>query len=260
MDPTKTSIDSVMGSQSQGPVTLILNDQTIHLDDRASTPLYHLSRSVTALQQEPSAIQLDSLDRPLSTSRSNPETCTSHLFYLVHPINAQWRTDKPAYYATSVPDTKGSNFILQPSRSMNPLHKTEFTVLESPGRTAADEVLFANSKEQRFVFTAKRKRSGERHVWHDDAGREIATDEGAKGGQGTRKLIVTEPLDRETMYTLVGAWCLRVWHDVAESKEATRNHLEDMTPPQAISGENMKWSKRTGGMAGLAGLGAGGGM
>lgn len=233
MDSTKTSLDAppsyrelAPGCLDQSTVTLILDNQTVHLEDDASTPLYRLSRSVTTIQQRPSSVQFDSVEHvshEKAESSDNPQIRSTHLFSLVHPVNARYRTDKPAYYATSNPATTGSNFILQPSRSKNPLQKPEFTVLASAGRTAASEVLFANAKEEQVLFTVKKKWSGERCVWRSHSGSEVAIEEGAKDGRGTRKLVMTESLDKETLHVLVAAWCLRSWHDVAESKEATRS-------------------------------------
>lgn len=295
MDLSKTSLDAPpsyreksSATQSQTPpVTLVLDNQTVHLEDDASTPLYRLSRSVTTLQKEPSSVQFDSVEHIAPEkveSSDSPHIRSTHLFYLVHPINARYRTDKPAYFATSNPATKASNFILQPSRSKNPLSKPEFTVLASASRTAASDDLFADEKDRQVLFTAKKKWSGERCVWRNSSGSEIAIEEGdAKDGRSMRKLTTTETLGKETMDALVAAWCLRSWYDVAESKDATKSStwnstrhtssrekitlcrqpltlliadLEDMTPPESISGEGMKWTKRAGAMAGV---GAGGG-
>ena len=233
MDPTKTSLDAppsyreqATGSRDQSPITLVLDGQTIRAEDDASTPLYHLSRSVTALKQEPSSIQLDRVDQvppEKATSSDKLESRNTHLFYLVHPINARYRTDKPAYYGTSNPATTASNFVLQPARSMNPLHTPEFTVSVSPGRTAESDVSFDNAKDQQPLFTVKKKWSGGHYVWRSSSGSEIAIEESVKDGQGTRKLVVSESLDYQVLQTLVAAWCLRCWHDVAESKEARRD-------------------------------------
>ncbi|EMR63580.1 hypothetical protein UCREL1_9466 [Eutypa lata UCREL1] len=178
-----------------------------------------------------------------------------HLYYLAHPAGAQYQVDRPAYYVTSAsPDNAAlGNIGLETSKTGAFPKKMEFRAMLSAGKTASDSPLFDERPQP--LFDARPKWTGG-YAWvdaEDNGRRQIAHEEDEKRG-GRHKLVVTAPLRREVRDALVAAWCLRLWHDTAESKEAKRDAMERLTPADCMQGYGgMKSSKRIGGLAALGG-------
>ncbi|KAM5344328.1 hypothetical protein ACJ41O_012865 [Fusarium nematophilum] len=182
---------------------------------------------------------------------SSLKQLNKHLFYLAHPVNAQYRKDLPAYYITSVSAEMPGNIHLEVSKTL--LQKTEFKAMLSANKTSADDVLF-DEQTQQTLFSIKPKWAGGQHQWTDSDGHKVAY-EGGKGDE--HKLVILAPLKRQTRDALVALWALRLWHDTAESKAAKREELENLTAPTTPSAyPDMKMAKRTGALGAAAGAGA----
>lgn len=87
------------------PAVLVLAGQSVVSETATATPLYQMNWSVTSIPQKDSSVvfewvEHDQAEKVESTAPSKQQN--RHLFYLAHPADAQFRTDKPAYYITSV--------------------------------------------------------------------------------------------------------------------------------------------------------------
>lgn len=153
--------------------------------------------------------------------QSQSQNQNKHLFYLVHPAGAQYRTDIPAYYITclNADPTKMQGNMQFETRGTT-MHGTEFSAMLSRGRTWEHKPLFA-VRGNALLFTARREGlMGGRYTWREHFGREAGR-EGAEIGE-RRRLVITSPMAQEKMDALVALWALRVWYEVAESPKAKR--------------------------------------
>ncbi|KAH7322533.1 hypothetical protein B0I35DRAFT_425949 [Stachybotrys elegans] len=224
------------------PTTYVLNGTNIAPEDAPGQPLFRLAWDITSIPQKGSSVAFDNLDhgKPENEeTHASGEPQVRRLFYLAHPADAKFRTDVPAYYITSASPEGLGNIGLEANKPR--LKKMEFTVVLSPGRTASHKPLF--DAQQRQLFSAKPKWAGNAYMWTDAEGREVAHEAGKAPQQ---KLVVAVPLEPRLRNALVAAWCLRLWHDTAESKEAKRDALERLTPAESVNEYNGKWVKKAG--------------
>lgn len=187
-----------------GPAVLELKGKTILSE--ASIPLYHITGSVTTAQKD-STIRFQRIE-------DGPEPKTHDLFYMVHPVDARYRTDLPAqYYMTCVTPDNGMMGNIRLETTKIRLQKIEHRELLSPGTSARDQPLFNDGADQQLLFTARPGRKGYR--WVDATGRHVASED-------EYTLAVLIPLRRKLADALVALWILRMRFDTAESSQAKR--------------------------------------
>ncbi|RDW86623.1 uncharacterized protein DSM5745_03265 [Aspergillus mulundensis] len=218
------------------PAVLFLSAQSVVAEADPSTPLYVLSTDIRSIPNKNSSVKLErveNVDDGPDGSQGAPPKRHQHIFYLVHPEHAQYRTDIPArYYITSaVPETVG-NIRLEASEAR--LQRTSFRALLSAGKTASDRPLFNEGAQQLVLFeiqpSGKVGLSSTSYKWSDSKGDQVATE----GKENSRYYLkVTSSLPQDVRDALVATWLLRLWHDTAESKEAKREFFESMTSPEA---------------------------
>ncbi|RSM15033.1 hypothetical protein CEP52_001024 [Fusarium oligoseptatum] len=168
---------------NSGPNTFVLSGQSIYTENAASIPVYQLNREVTSTSQKGTTITFERVeyDGPgEAESMVSVKQRNQHLFYLVHPANAQYRTDLPAYYITSASPDMVGNVQLQASKSL--LQKVEFKALLSTGKSSSSDKLF-DQDNQETLFEAKPKWKGGQYQWIDSAGKKIAHEEGKRRAQ-----------------------------------------------------------------------------
>ncbi|KAI1339653.1 hypothetical protein F5Y15DRAFT_66088 [Xylariaceae sp. FL0016] len=200
-------------------------------------PLYQLSWDVTAIPQKGSSAVFQKWK-------------LGDLFYLAHPADAPYRSDRPPYYITSISDESLGNISLDVSKSR--WQKPDIGVFLHANRTASDNPLFHESPT--LLFKAAAKWMDSRYTWTDSNGRPLAHEEERNG---RRCLVFMCDMDGNLRDALVATWCLRLWHDTAESRTAKRDALERMTPPNGSQGYgNTKMPMRVGALGGLGGAGA----
>lgn len=204
--------------ENSGLDTLVLSGQSIFSENTASIPLYQLNKEVTSTSQKGSTIMLERVeyDGPGDAeSMASIKQRNQHLFYLVHPVNAQYRTDLPAYYITSASPDMVGNVKFQASKSL--LQKVEFKAILSAGKTSSSDELF-DQDNQETLFEVKPKWKGGQYQWTDSAGKKIAHEE----GKGQHKLVISVPIPQQTKNALVALWALKIWHDTLETRAAKR--------------------------------------
>ncbi|PKX89316.1 uncharacterized protein P174DRAFT_396941 [Aspergillus novofumigatus IBT 16806] len=231
------------GGKLLEPADLFLSGQSVLAEAATPTPLYHLNSDITSISNKNSSVTLEGVEHGVSELGSEIESVTAgtpqkrHLFYLAHPVNAQYRTDIPAmYYITSaVPEMVG-NIRLETSEAR--LQRTSFKAMLSPKKTASDKPLFDEGTPQVLLFDIRPdwKVGRNYYKWSDSNGRQVAIEEKENDRY---KLSITRSMPREMKDALVATWLLRLWHDTAESKRAKRQFLESMTSPEAYQ-ESMK--------------------
>lgn len=202
------------------PSMLLLSGQHVVSKATPEVPLYETSRDVTSIPQENSSIILERVEGTNGgeANKNSPEEGQKrHIFYLAHPLGAQFQTDTPAYYITSVSREEAiGNISLRCNKSR--LKRPDFEALLSPARTAADKPLF--DEDARVIFSIRPKMLAGRWTWSDSDGTQVAVEE-RKGSQPT--LDITVSMTREMRDALVATWCLKVWHDTAESPLAKKD-------------------------------------
>ncbi|KAL3484204.1 hypothetical protein BJX62DRAFT_219074 [Aspergillus germanicus] len=245
----------------QPPVTLLLDGQCIR-DASTSATLYQISRSVTTLPKTPqknSSIIFERIENDNrvpekpegSGTKQQPQLQHQHLFYLAHPADAQYRTDTPGYYITSVDRGTVGNIHFETSKSR--LQKTEFQALLSAKRTASDRPLFDDAGKATTLFTARpAKLMSSRYTWTRENGSQVAFEDG-RGEE--HRLAITTAMPQEMRDALVASWMLKLWYETAESKQAKREELERLTAP--VSYQDWTYAKRVGALGALAGAGGG---
>ncbi|KAM6509906.1 hypothetical protein FALCPG4_017542 [Fusarium falciforme] len=247
------SMTGVLGpsiEENPGLNTLVLSGRSIFSENTASIPLYQLNKEVTSTSHKGSTIMFERVeyDGPgEAESMTSIKQRNQHLFYLVHPINAQYRTDLPAYYITSASPDMVGNVQLQASKSL--LQKVEFKAILSAGKTSSSDRLF-DQDSQKTLFEVKSKWKGGQYQWVDSGGRKIAHEE----GKGQHKLVISVPIPQQTKDALVALWVLKIWHDTLETRAAKREELENLTGPiDPSSYPDSKLTNRAGALAGFGG-------
>ncbi|KAI8956702.1 hypothetical protein F5Y11DRAFT_342188 [Daldinia sp. FL1419] len=191
------------------PTTLMLKDRHIVAETQPNNWLYEVGGDVTAIPQKATSMTFKRIEDnrlPEVDSITSTEGQDGHIFYLAHPLGAQYRTDIPSYYLTSVaPDTPG-NVGLEISRSR--LGNIIFKALVSSGRSWTDHPLFNHDLE--LLFIAKQKWAIGHYIW-TNSNNELVAYEDDKDDQ--HRLAITAPLRRDIRDVLVATWCLRIWHD-----------------------------------------------
>ncbi|KAL4959259.1 uncharacterized protein BDV14DRAFT_185020 [Aspergillus stella-maris] len=269
MDPETKSPDPLPSSkvtvreevrdvvENNVPPTNLLLEDTIIQEASTSTPLYKLSRCVTRrLHTTPknSSVTFEraELSTPENAGLSQTETYYKHIFYLAHPAGAQYRSDIPAYYITSVEaNTTLGNLHFETSKPR--FQKPEFAARLSANRTSADKPLFDDADQANVLFTARPAKwlsgiSG--YTWFNDAGQQVAVENGP-GRNGQYRLDISVPQNQEMRDALVSLWALRLWYETAESKEAKREELERLTPAVPYH-QDLKQTKRVGALGSFA--------
>ncbi|KAL4864368.1 hypothetical protein BDV12DRAFT_205748 [Aspergillus spectabilis] len=225
------------------PAVLLLEGKSIR--DTSSARLYQISRAVTTLPWAPPKNSSVIFERV----EDNAHERARHLFYLAHPADAQYRTDIPAYYITSVDTETVGNVHFKTSKRR--LQKTEFTALLSAKRTASHRPLFNKAGELSTLFNARPTSWRSSHYcWTDSDGHQVAFEDRESE---QHKLVITQPMLQETRDALAGVWVLRLWYEAAESRQAKKEALERMMPP--VPYQDMTLAKRVGALGALGGAG-----
>ncbi|KAK2809802.1 hypothetical protein FQN50_003442 [Emmonsiellopsis sp. PD_5] len=190
-----------------------------------------MNRSVTQLAYTGTSIKFERMEYyqpPAAPESKRPqplEERSKHLYYIVHPENAQYRTDVPAaYYITSAATETPGNIRFDTSSSKRPLqNKREFKALLSAGKHMWNEPLFNEEKNDTPLFTVKQSWKGGGYKWTtiSDA-RQVAVEDG-KGEEP--RLIVSTPIQPGMRDALVAMWVLRVWYENAETRQAKRDSM-----------------------------------
>ncbi|KAI0104434.1 hypothetical protein F4814DRAFT_430751 [Daldinia grandis] len=234
------------------PTTLILKDQYIAPETEPTNWLYQIGRDVTAIPQKATSIAFEKLENNKSLevdSSTSIESHNRHIFYLAHPLGAQYRTDIPPYYLTSVSSDTLGNVSLETSKSR--LGKIAFKVLVSSGRSWTDNPLFHGNAE--LLFNVKQKWANGQYIWTNSNDEQVAFEDNKSD---RHKLVITASMRTDVRDALVATWCLKLWHDTSESRQAKREYMESMTPPEEmLSNRGMRTMNNIGGLGSLAGLG-----
>ncbi len=259
------------------PAVLVLAGQSIVSETATATPLYQMNWSVTSIPQKDSSVVFERVEHVQAEKVEGTapgKQQNRHLFYLAHPAGAQFLTDNPAYYITSVVSEMLGNISLEVCKSR--FQKSEFKALLSAKKSMSASPLFDENAQP--LFDVKLNWMGRRYTWTDSQSQQVAYEDGKVR---PHKLVVTASMERAMRDALVATWCLRLWHDTAESRQARRegrlgsatdrlvdrdlasltnclSALQRWTPPESMRGYgNMKMAKRAGALGSLAGAGAG---
>lgn len=259
------------------PAMLLLSGQQVVSKAAPEAPLCEMSRDVTCIPEKNSSIILERVeDAQVSEAGTGGpyNQQKRHIFYLAHPAGAEFQTDGPAYYIPSVSqETALGNIGLRSAKPL--LQRQELEANLSAGRTAADKPLF--DENPIAIFSIRPKLLTGSYTWLNFYGSQVAVEE-QKGSQ--RTLDITLSMKRELRDSLVATWCLKVWHDTAESPQARKDGkshpsllnrstlarlitdlkfsaMERLTPAEGLLdyGNMSKMGKRVGALGSLAGAG-----
>lgn len=229
MDSDTESYEQTGGNPSKDilePAVLFLSGRFVLAEAATSTPLYQLNSDIRSISNKDSCVVVErvELDVPELDIKIEGVTAATprkrRLFNLVHPANAQYRTDIPArYYITSaVPEMVG-NIRFETSEAR--LRRTSFKAMLSAKKTSSNKPLFDEGTQQHLLFDIHPNWKVGRNCykWSDSNGRQVAVDETE---DGRCKLSITSIMPQELRDALVATWLLRLWHGTAESKQAKR--------------------------------------
>ncbi|CAG8411044.1 unnamed protein product [Penicillium salamii] len=228
------------GKQSKGtlePTVLFLSGHSVLDEAATSTPLYQVNCDITSISNKDSSLvfervdhkvpelELEDVDVTAGTSRKRP------IFYLAHPMNAQYRTDIPArYYITAALPEMVGNIRLDTSGTR--FHKVSFKAMLSSGKTASHQPLFDEVTQQLlFDIQPQWKLGRSCYKWSDCVGKQLAVEEHMGD---IYKLSITTHLEQSLRDALVAVWLLRLWHDTAESKQAKKECESSRAPLSPI--------------------------
>lgn len=227
MDSDPQSYEETGGKPSKNilePAVLFLSGQSVLAEAAISIPLYQLNSDIRSISNKDSSVVFERVEHNVPELKIEIEGVTTstlrkrHLFYLAHPMNAQYRTDIPArYYITSaVPEMVG-NIRLETSKAR--FQRASFKAMLSAKQTASDKPLFDEGTQQLLLFDIHPNWKVGRNCyrWSDSNGRQVAVEEKE---DNIYKLSVTRIMPQELRDALVATWLLRLWHDTAESKQA----------------------------------------
>lgn len=208
------------------PAALFLSGQSVLAEAATPNPLYQLNSDIRSISNKDSSVAFERVERDVPKLEVEIEGVTAgtprkrHLFYLAHPVNAQYRTDIPArYYITSAAPEMVGNIRLETSEAR--FQRTSFKAMLSAKKTASDKPLFDEGTQQLLLFDIHPNWKVGRNCyrWSDSNGRQVAVEEKE---DDRYKLSVTRIMPQELRDALVATWLLRLWHDTAESKQAKR--------------------------------------
>ncbi|KAK7427596.1 hypothetical protein QQZ08_005871 [Neonectria magnoliae] len=218
LSPSEDAMSEKYSSPVFGSEVLMLDGQSIFSETAPGTPLYQMSRSVTTLSLESRSVVLEKIENGLPGNAQGDARTTQRkqpIFYLAHPLHAQYRTGTPSYYITSTSPEMVGNVRLEISKPL--LQKPGFQALLTPKKTASDSPLF-NEEAQKPLFNAKPKWKGGKYKWTDANGKQVAIEEEK---DDRHRLVITTSMQTE-MKDVVALWVLRLWHDTAESSKSKR--------------------------------------
>ncbi|KAK0666940.1 hypothetical protein QBC41DRAFT_324970 [Cercophora samala] len=257
--------------------TLVLadSDHFIH-DTSSSTPtaVYSLSTSIDSLTYKDSSVNFSRALHQKVTSSSSSSTLESdtpattqkeedRLYNLVHPANADYRTDIPARFFLTCHSPSLSpigNIKLVTSKSLLSSKPDKIKAIHYPNRTATTSPLFPEedaSAAERVLFTAIKQTFGRGYVWTNSQHKEVAREEELKEGdviKGKKLIFTSGQVNQEERDAIVAVWILKRWAEVAEEKGFKKEALEKLSSADRAH-MDMKWFKRSGALGGLAAVG-----
>ncbi|KAK0737191.1 hypothetical protein B0T21DRAFT_410642 [Apiosordaria backusii] len=263
--------------------TLVLANSDHFIHDTSSNPpnpIYSFNTSIDSLTYQDSSLYFNRVLTSNLTNLTNSESSSTletnpsigdkqenRLFNLVHPVNADYRTDIPAHYFLTCHSPSLSsigNIKLTTSKSLLSRQVDKFKAFHYPNRTASTSPLFPdedsnnNSNEEKVLFTATRQTFGRGYIWTNSHNKEVAREEEHKDGEVVkgRKLIFTATtgISKEEQDAVVALWVLKRWAEVAEERGFKKEVLENLSPAERAH-MDMKWFKRAGALGGLAAAG-----
>lgn len=206
---TSTSAPAPRRSRDIPPETLVLTRDYIQSVTTPSSPrIYELSHHIPQLGPSNTVVQLSRVDYPGRTTTSAPSAPgrTRKIFTLTRPPAITWPTFE--FYLASTVGTNLGDLGLEPySRFRSAGYRIWKT---TPPRSRAE------MRPTELIFTARR-RGGGRYDWRerDEDGRVLAYE---TFNAGFCQLQVVEDMALGWRDALVGAWCLKLWHEVVDSE------------------------------------------
>ncbi|KAI0008648.1 hypothetical protein F4779DRAFT_618414 [Xylariaceae sp. FL0662B] len=253
------------------PATLVHAEQAVYAETDESTPLYIMNQDVTTLTHKGPTVMFERAEHEIIAAEDDStddgeapaawgKPRLRHLFYLAHPAEAHRRAELGAsYYVTSVSrQTAGNVRLDKKSARPLPFQKPEFRAFLSRDRSAWHSPLFDAEDGETLLFTARPRWGRGRYEWADSGGGVVAFEDDAAAKDGRRRLVISVPMSRGLRDALVALWCLRLWHDSAESKgpETTDGVDAKLANLTYLSQFDQRMVKRTSALGSLA---AGGG-
>lgn len=206
---TGTSAPAPRRSSDVPPETLVLTRDYIQSATTPSSPrLYELSHHILQLHTSNTAVQLSRIDYPGRTTTSAPTVPgrKRQIFTLTRPPSITWPTFE--FYLESHVGTNLGDLGLEPYKRFR---SAGYRIWKTtPPRSRAE------MRPTELVFTA-RSRGGGRYDWRerDEDGKVLAYE---TFGAGYWQLQVVEEMGVGWRDALVGAWCLRLWHEVVDTE------------------------------------------
>lgn len=232
--PYSDSPQATATKDEHSPCTITLDGDILFSTESPRVPIYRLGGNVTKPGIGKTSMDFSEVNvaaRQTGEKSPQQQDGSRRLFYLVHPQNASYRDDRPPYYMTRAEPASsdsGNVRLETDSRpSITSLRKTVFTAMLSRGRSAFDRDLFSPRDGEEVLFSAKEEgltRNSKRCAWSDSTGTVIAFEgDDSKRGSSDAALKIVGPMTQPARELLIATWCLKLWHNTAETKRAKRD-------------------------------------
>jgi hypothetical protein len=209
------------------PTILVLVGQSIHAESAKSAPLYQLNRGVDVLTQATHQVELERVERTVSTSAGEPsiKPRTRHIYNLKCMRNApgglgSLPSDSPHYHIQAVSRRTGGNVGLKKSRFHSKWAALPVNVSSKNSSHRLPHFL----KDAQSLFEIQLK--NDKYEWTYGNGNALAVED---EGEDLHRLIVCASLSQASMDTLVALWCCRLWQYSSDHAERVHPGLEGGT-------------------------------
>lgn len=203
--PVPTAVDN----NNLPPDTLLLTATTIHSASISSPRIYELSHHIGHLSDVTRTVTLCRIDyRPRNASSTNSDVVgrPKPIFTLTRPPPITTTTFE--YYMDSTSRGNLGDVCLAPYRHLRSSGYRAYLAARPHERADLE------AKELLFVASA---RGHGRYDWREgsDKGRVMAYE---SNGSDSCRLQIVVGMQRGRRDALVGSWCLRLWHEVVDSR------------------------------------------
>lgn len=200
-----------------GPVILILAGQAIYAENASTAPLYHLDRGIESLSRATTKVTFERVERIVRTNAQNEPSLRYHRRH-VFDLEQTWSlynldpmypvpSNCPRFFARAV-----SKRALGPVGLKKAFLRSSYKALPvdvDGERDRYGALVFVKDASPLFELCKK----GGQWQWTDKDGNAVAIED---QGENTHRLIVTAPLQRESVDSMVALWCCRLWKESAK--------------------------------------------
>jgi len=209
------------------PTTLILDGTTIHAESTDLSPFYRLSRDVTKITQATKEVDIERIEQraPNLIEKSATKPRSRHIFTIKYMVKV------PGGIGAAVSEYSSPRVSIHPASRHTLGHygakrsklgkKLEVLPIDM-SNVQNNWGIPKFRKDGNPLFRILEQKDGT-NAWLDGDKKQLAVEERS---EGRHKLIIKEPLRRETVDAMVALWCGRIWQFTDEHAEPIHEGME----------------------------------